>query len=136
MTGPSENQLHAAVADYLDWMLLPPAFFTTFPAGGYVLPRSGAGLLKRKGLKAGFPDIILFYDGRTIGIELKVANNKPTPVQMGTLARLREAGIHCYICRDVDRVQEVLKEEGFPLRRTDPMRSRLQEVHPTRESLT
>ena len=30
--GPSEGELHASVAHFLDWALLPPAFYSTFPS--------------------------------------------------------------------------------------------------------
>ena len=63
--------LHASVAGQLDWRLKRPAFYTTFPAGWGKLPGMVAGKLKACGLKAGMPDLLVWYEGRTVGIELK-----------------------------------------------------------------
>ena len=67
----SEIDLHRSVAELLDWCLLPPAVYTTFPAGWGKLPPKTVGRLKACGLKTGMPDILVFNAGKTIGIELK-----------------------------------------------------------------
>lgn len=97
---------------------MPPAFYTTFPAGWGVLAKSTAGRLRRAGLKRGMPDLQVFYKGRTIGIELKVGRNVLTHFQRDTHELLRAAGIQVFVCTCLDEVIEVLQELGFPLRRT------------------
>ena len=59
-----EADLHGLVCDYLGLALLPPAWFTTFPADGAT--RRG-----RIGLKRGVPDILIVHDGRAYWIELQ-----------------------------------------------------------------
>ena len=66
-----EDELHASVADALDKLLLPPAQWTTFPAGSVPLPKQYAAKLSRLGLKRGWPDVQVVFGGRIIGIELK-----------------------------------------------------------------
>ena len=66
-----EDELHASVADALDKLLMPPARWTTFPAGSVPLPPRYAAKLSRLGLKRGWPDIQVVHGGRIVGIELK-----------------------------------------------------------------
>ena len=46
----SEAQLHKSVAEFLDWVLLPPALWTTFPAGWGKLGKATAGQMEREGV--------------------------------------------------------------------------------------
>jgi hypothetical protein len=63
-----------------------------------------AGWLKRCGLKEGVPDILIFFHGRTLAIELKVGNNKQSPAQRHMQHLLDGAGVPVRICRSVDGV--------------------------------
>ena len=96
-------------------MLLPPALYTTFPAGR-LLPPGVGGLLKGLGLKAGFPDILLFKPRRCIGIELK-AGSSASSAQREMHAKLKACDVDVYICRSLEEVAETLHREAFPLRR-------------------
>ena len=115
--GPSESELHLSVANLLDWVLLSPAFYSTFPAGWGVLSPSMAQRLKRSGLKAGMPDMMVFYDGRCFGIELKARKNILSPDQRVTFEKLRDAHIPVYVCRNIDSVMMALANERVPLRK-------------------
>jgi hypothetical protein len=115
---PTESQLHATVAQYLDWALLPPAVYTTFPAGWGVLTRSTAGRLKGAGLKQGMPDILVFFNGFTLGIELKSWRGKLTAVQEAMHAKLKAAGVRIAVCTSLMEVIDFLRIRGVPLRRT------------------
>ena len=114
--GGAEIDLHLAVAQFLDWCLLPPAFWTTFPAGWDVMGRARAGKLYACGLKAGVPDILIFYNGFTLAIELKTAKGKTSAVQQMTQERLTKVGVFVHTCRDVEDVEYILKMRGLPLR--------------------
>lgn len=116
---PTEAQLHAAVADLLNWMLLPPAIWTTFPAGWGKLGRATAGRLKRSGLSSGFPDILIFFNGHCVGVELKAANGVVSKDQHKMFMRLYEAGVRVYICRTTDDVIGVLEQESLPHRQME-----------------
>lgn len=115
----SESQLHKATADLLDWVLLPPALWTTFPAGWGKLGKATAGSLKGSGLKAGMPDILIFFNGHVTGIELKTETGKVSRKQMDMFYRLAEAGVRVYICKNTDDVIGVLEAELIPHRKME-----------------
>jgi hypothetical protein len=123
---PTEAQLHQSVAEYLDWVLLPPAVYSTFPAGWGKLGKAMAGQLKASGLKPGMPDIFVFYRHevklgdyrfpKIIGVELKRPGEKPSAAQQLMFPRLRELGIPIYVCECVDDVHRAMCKERIPLR--------------------
>ena len=113
----TESALHRTVAELLDWVLLPPAVWTTFPAGWGKLGKATAGRLHGSGLKAGFPDILVFYNSFTIGIELKAPKGRLSKAQEHMFPLLLAAGVKTYICRDTIDVIEVLQQHSLPLRK-------------------
>jgi hypothetical protein len=116
---PTEYELQRSVADMLDWLLVPPAFYTAFPAGWGKLPPATAGLLKACGLKRGFPDILIIdHDGkvpypRVIGIELKRNDNKSTTSdeQDAMHQKLINAFCRVYVARTIEEVLDILDRE-------------------------
>jgi len=119
---PTEYTLQKSVADLLDWILAPPAFYTAFPAGWGKLPPATAGLLKACGLKRGFPDIIVFDRNRAVasyvhpkivGIELKRPSkkNNTSDEQDAIHEKLLNIGIPTYVCWNCDMVIDVLDRE-------------------------
>ena len=118
LTEPTEAQLHATVAQYLDWALMPPALYTTFPAGWGVLTKSTAGRLRGAGLKQGIPDILVWFNGFTLGIELKSYTGRLTPVQSAMHEKLRAAGVRVVVCNSLMEVIDALEMFSIPLRRT------------------
>ena len=66
-----EVDTHAAIAEALDILLLPPAMWTTLPIGHVKLTGQQAARLARVGVKRGWPDILLLHDGRLYGLEIK-----------------------------------------------------------------
>lgn len=115
---PTESQLHQSVAELLDWILIEPAFFTTFPAGWGKLTKGTAGRLFASGLKRGMPDILVFdKDQRVIGIELKVGYNGLSSAQRTMFAKLQAVGITVYVCRTQEDVLAALYRESIHCRR-------------------
>jgi hypothetical protein len=120
----TEFDLHKAVAQYLDWCLAPPAFYTCFPAGWDRMSKTRAGMLNGAGLKPGFPDLILFWNGGAVGIELKRPGAKGIPRgrlsanQTNTIAKLAAAGVPVFVCSSVAKVENELRKLGWPLRGT------------------
>jgi hypothetical protein len=72
---PSERDVHEAVARALDAILLPPAFWFTYPAGLVELSPQQAARYVKAGLKSGMPDILIFYRGVYL-LELKRPNGR------------------------------------------------------------
>jgi hypothetical protein len=127
-----ENDLHEAVADALDKLLLPPAQWTTFPAGSVPLPPEFAAKLARLGLKRGWPDILIVHDRAVFGIELKTATGilsrtrivrtrsgalRELAGQTDVFPKLGRAGMRISICRSVDEVLAALRGWDVPMRR-------------------
>jgi hypothetical protein len=112
-----EQVLHLAVADYLNATLPKNAVWIFVPNAGR-RGRVEATMTKRMGLKAGFPDITVFYQGRACCVELKAPKNKRTPpdTQTEMHENLRKAGISTAIARSVDEVIQSLRTFGVPLR--------------------
>ena len=101
----------------LDWVLRPPAMYTTFPAGWGALNKATAGRLKACGLKMGMPDILVFYHGVTFGIELKGRGGILSAAQKVMHANLRAAGVPVVVCSSVEGVFEFCKAYGLPMRK-------------------
>ena len=112
----SELDLHRSVADFMSWVVLSPAVWTTFPAGWSAMRPGAAGRLKGCGLRAGMPDILVFHDGYTIGIELKV-KTKPSAEQLDTFNKLRAAGVVVFIAYSVEDVEKILNIYKIPMRK-------------------
>jgi hypothetical protein len=112
----SETALHNAVADFLKTSLLPPAWFTTFPAGGGGKARGGK--LKRAGLMPGVPDIVICAppDGRAYWIELKWGQGDTSTAQDDCHAAIKAAGGKVAICWTLDAVKEALRLWDIPVR--------------------
>lgn len=124
---PTEHQLHCTVASYLDRVLLArEAFWTTFPSGGYALNRVAAAHLKQRGLKAGMPDLFIWYANvrsgedfwpyRCLGIELKRARKYQSPSQLFVAKKLSEMGVPVVVCRCIEDVAKELQIYGVPTR--------------------
>ena len=97
-----------------------PAFWTTFPAGYGKLGKATAGKLRAKGLRAGMPDIMVFYPAmgnastKVVGLELKVGRNTTTSKQRSTHECLRAAGVKVYTIRSLNDVLHALMSADIP----------------------
>lgn len=112
----NESDFQRTVADLLDAVLLPPALWTTFPAGWGHLGRATAGRLRGAGLKPGMPDILLFHRGQTLGLELKVPGGRLSKDQRDMHDKLRRAGVPVFVCFDIETVLLTLRMMGLPMR--------------------
>lgn len=102
-----ESTIHRSIAAYLDAALPHDAFWTTFPAGGGGKARGGQ--LKRSGLKAGVPDLMIGYRGVMSFIEIKGPRGKLSPEQRDCHARLDDAGFRVALCRSIVEVDGYLR---------------------------
>ncbi len=107
-----EQALQRAIVGYLSWALAPPAIFTSFPAGGG--GRVRGAVLKGTGLRAGMPDILIFYDGHTWGLELK-AGTGLSEAQKALHPLLRAAGVHVAVIESVEELQAMLTGPWWPI---------------------
>lgn len=108
----TEAQLHRAVAQYLRRVLTPPAFFSTFPAGGGGRVRGAQ--LKAMGLRAGMPDLLVFAPGKIVGLELKAKKGTVSVHQSLTAEAFRQCDMSYLICRSVADVSLALRAFNVP----------------------
>jgi hypothetical protein len=126
-----EDDLQADVADALRKLLLPPAQFSSFPAGHVKLTAAQAARLTRIGMARGWPDLLVIHR-LVYGIELKGPDGRLSKTRLvrtrrGSLRqldgqedvfpRLEAAGMAIAICRSVTEVLTALAGFGVPLRR-------------------
>lgn len=131
---PSERDVHEHCAKVLDALLLPPAFWFTYPAGAAQLSPQQMARYSRIGLKRGLPDIWILFGG-IYGIELKKPGAYLSKTRIGRTARgsprvlegqdevfpklLATGAVRAIsICHTVDDVLDRLDRWGIPRRRT------------------
>ena len=114
MTARPEQILQQQVAQYLAVALGPRTFWTAILAN----PRNKVhgAIQKSMGLQAGCPDLMVFWDGRAIGIELKSAAGRISLAQRETHKRMADAGVPVFLARSLDDVRIALRAAGCPLR--------------------
>lgn len=111
----TEAALHRSVARYLSLALVPPAWFTTFPAGGGGKVRGAK--LKAAGLRAGMPDLLVFApSGKLVGLELKTPIGRLSAEQVATHVAFRACGFSAFVCRSLEDVQAALDLARIPHR--------------------
>jgi hypothetical protein len=124
-----EQRLQRAVADYLAWALLPPAWFTAIAHGARLGDDSTAwlrgGILRGTGTKAGVPDILIVHEGRAYFVELKSARGSLSEAQRTTHSALTATGCPVAVCRSLDDVQSMLWAWRIPTRSTKPSTERI-----------
>ena len=76
---------------------------------------SGA-MRKKRGVKPGVPDVLVWYCGHSIAIELKSRSGKCTASQRQMRARLLAAGCKWFLCRSAISAMAVLYQAGVPFR--------------------
>jgi hypothetical protein len=129
---PSETDIHRSVAKALNALLLPPAFWFTYPAGLVELSPQQASRYVACGLKAGMPDIMIFHRGVYL-LELKRPGGRLSRTQIkkskhglrevvGQVERFEElcktgAVRDLAVCCSVDEVLHQLDKWQLPMRR-------------------
>lgn len=136
----SETSLHWHVAGLLTKHLAPPAWFTTFPAGGGGEMRGK--ILKGLGLKSGVPDIlivnpvtVLLPSGLYVlaqflyWIELKkLKSGVISDDQIATQMLLTGMGCHVANCDNLEDVKAALAEWALPYQAMTPAQSGFEAV--------
>ena len=59
----------------------------------------------------GIPDLIMCIRGKFVAVELKVGNNKPTPLQESKILRIQKALGQAYVCYTFDEFKMVVEHE-------------------------
>jgi hypothetical protein len=84
--------------------------------GGYRTPAE-AGIGTALGVKAGVPDLLIWLPyGKHVCVELKapLAKARLSPAQIGWIRRMTDMGVAVHVCRSIDEVEAVLRDNGVP----------------------
>jgi hypothetical protein len=78
-------------------------------------PKCGHGFT-RHGVRTGVPDLLVCYQGRFYGVEVKAGKNKPSPEQIEQLRLIELAGGVAVVVRSYEELQEAFQFPGrlFP----------------------
>lgn len=113
-----EDRLQIAVATYLR-AKYPETLWCHIANERQTSPQRGAKL-KKMGVRAGMPDVMVFRRSGTnkyigLAIELKVGNNKPTEAQYDVMYHLKCLGWFTAFCWSFDEAQKIIDEyiNGF-----------------------
>ena len=112
-----EDDLHMSVARFLDLALPLDSAWTTVEHGGKRGKREAARL-KAKGVKAGWPDILIIYRQRALTIELKALGGRLSNNQKLRHPMILRAGAPVAVCSRIEEVEGTLRGWGLPLRAT------------------
>lgn len=101
-----EDSLQIAVATYLK-LQYPHALWWHTPNGG---SRNAieAAKLKRMGVLAGVPDIVIVYYSDMICLELKIKPNKQTDTQKEFEKKITAYGHPYAVCYNIDEAKEFI----------------------------
>jgi hypothetical protein len=108
----SEQEIHAALWQHLQWRAAPGAFAFHVPNGG-ARSKAEASILAGLGVVAGVPDLIVCKDGRFYALELKADGGKLSPAQRGTHERMRAAGATIATSYGLDEALRQLEDWGI-----------------------
>src|SRR5262245_1309253 len=112
-----EDAIQRAVLQHLYARAPREAYWFAVPNGGGRSPIEAA-ILKGLGVRAGVPDLIIVYGGKTYGLELKADGNKPTKLQIEAQDAMRAAGAEVAVAVDLDAALACL--EGWQLLKGRP----------------
>lgn len=113
-----EYRLQIVVAQFLTYALPADATWTSVDAGAGKMTPSAAELRKRRGVKAGWPDVLVCYAGRLHGVELKAEKGRQSLVQEAVQAELEAAGATYDVVHTIEELETALMGHGIPLKAT------------------
>jgi hypothetical protein len=111
-----EWTLQRSCAAFLSKALPADAYFTSIDMGRSTSAAQGQ-LRKLRGVRAGVPDMLVVYAGKTLWCELKV-DTALSAAQIVTRDALRANGHVWELCRSPEDVEAACNTAGIPLRAT------------------
>jgi hypothetical protein len=103
-----EDALQRTVLEYLRMRGPRTAYWFHVANGGGRSPIE-ALILKGLGVRADVPDLIIIYDGKTYGLELKADSNRPTKLQIEAQDAMRAAGAEVAVAVGLDAAIQQLE---------------------------
>ena len=119
MARGEEWRIQEPLAALLDRWLDPTT--TWWTEVDTVCPSALVGMLRRRrGVKAGTPDVLVFDRGKLIGIELKTRKGRPSESQEAARGRLLAAEADWWLARSPGAAMEALRRAGVVSRVIPP----------------
>ena len=87
---------------------MPGVFAFHCPNGGK-RSKIEASIFKGLGVKAGIPDVLIFYRAQIFGLELKAGNGRVSPAQLATMNDMEVAGARTAVARSLDEALVTLE---------------------------
>jgi hypothetical protein len=108
----SEAQIQRQVAMHLDRRIARGAIWWHTPNGG---ERNAieAKMFQAQGVKSGIPDILIFWNGKLYGLELKAADGVVSQTQKAMLAAFSHAGAVTGVAYGADEALGWLEQHGI-----------------------
>jgi hypothetical protein len=106
-----EYELQCTVAEHLRLRSPVSVYWCAIPNGG-LRNKAVAAQLKRSGVRAGAPDLLVIVRGTAYGVELKAKGGKPSPAQIDTHVEWQMAGGAYQVCTGLDETLEYLEKIG------------------------
>lgn len=69
--------------------------------------------MKRLGVVAGVPDIVVIHEGNVFALELKAAGGRATERQLAAIAAMEAAGAYTAVAEGLDRALACLETWGL-----------------------
>lgn len=114
MTSKSESTIHTEVADWLRYVereLEEPLVWTSVVNEGRRGFKTQA-MIKRHGMRKGWPDVTILHNGQVLCIELKAAKGRLSPEQRVVGDIIQRAGGFWAVARSLEETQECLSQWG------------------------
>jgi hypothetical protein len=108
----SEFKVQCAVADHLSKRGASGAVWWHTPNGGE-RNRLDAALFKRQGVKAGIPDILVFYRSKLYALELKADSGVVSDNQKEMLSALAREGAETGVAYGLNEALAWLEQRGL-----------------------
>lgn len=103
-----EQDIHRSVVAHLKERAMPGVFFF-HPENGGKRSAIEAKIFKGLGVRAGVPDLIVFYRAQIFGLELKAGKGRVSPVQLATMNDMEVAGARVAVARSLDEALVTLE---------------------------
>ena len=113
--GHLEDDLQRTIVKYGKWSLPEDALLIAVPNGGQRHSKAAARLVGL-GVTAGVPDLILWHQRRTLGIEVKLPGTYPSMVQKQMHAKMERCAGDVVVVRSLDEFVAAVRDFGVLLK--------------------
>ncbi len=106
-----EQEIQKLLFKHIRSRAMPGVFAFHCPNGGK-RSKIEASIFKGLGVKAGIPDVLIFYRAQIFGLELKAGKGRVSPAQLATMNDMEVAGARVAVARSLDEALITLEYWG------------------------